>query len=244
MESFPALKGTSPGDVSADSTLGDSRSADPEDYLEKIFQIPFQVNGLDDLARKKIVNGLLGSHVIGQSQATPVSQIQNQLWVTQFEPKAIEERITPRSTPLQLAVSALSVTTEELDFIDSVAPLMGSTPRSVKRLVNVYQLIRLLWSKRADPPAKPYSDENVLAFLLAISEGFPELAKHLYKHAKKNPQHTLGDFLITPTAAGGQRFSVLSDWCNDNPKWKGLPLHQVTEQQDDVGRFLFRQIAN
>jgi hypothetical protein len=35
----------------------------------------------------------------------------------------------------------LTLTRDELTFIESLAPLLGETPRGVKRFVNVFQLL-------------------------------------------------------------------------------------------------------
>ena len=84
--------------------------------------------------------------------------------------------LDPINAPPTLQTTALSITHTELKFLDELAPILGTTPRSTKRFVNLYQLVRIIYH------LDPDSDINIsppkhelLAFVLALGEGLPKL---------------------------------------------------------------------
>jgi hypothetical protein len=87
-----------------------------------------------------------------------------------------------RTRAVRMQTAALSVTPAELTFLDELAPLLGDKPRSIKRFVNVYQLLCAL-------PLPPDLDsplyEEAVAFLLAITDGLPELSAALAEELEK-----------------------------------------------------------
>ena len=121
--------------------------------------------------------------------------------------------IDPRTAPPLLAAAALTVTREELAFVNSLAPLMGDTPRSVKRFVNVYQLVKILRRARAQTASGSLPEDRIAAFLLAVAEGLPELSRHLFDLAAQQPLTTLSAMLDVPLLAQcPSELKRLQDW--------------------------------
>jgi hypothetical protein len=80
-----------------------------------------------------------------------------------------------RTSRAPLPAEVLKITQDEATAMSAVAPLMGTTPRTVKRFVNTYRLLKA----RADDPADfshpqgAIGDHEVVAFLLAVVTGRP-----------------------------------------------------------------------
>ncbi len=93
----------------------------PEDYLEKIFQIPFQLSTMDEDGFGELVRALAGT---APAAGSPV--------------RVVEAAPAPE---LDLRPRRLSLSDREMDFLGGLAPLVPS-PRAAKRLVNLYRLLR------------------------------------------------------------------------------------------------------
>jgi hypothetical protein len=80
-----------------------------------------------------------------------------------------------------LPAQVLKITPDEATAMSAVAPLVGTTPRTVKRFVNTY---RLLKARAADPAEfgrlqGSIGDHEVVAFLLAVVTGRPSVYQRL-----------------------------------------------------------------
>ena len=77
-----------------------------------------------------------------------------------------------------VAAQALTITAAELEFMDRVAPLLGETPRAVKRFTNVYLLVKSI----ARHSGRDMSGQHAqVILLLAIATGQPALASPLFR---------------------------------------------------------------
>jgi hypothetical protein len=245
---YPALAGPPSADGQA--------SARPDDYLEKIFQVPFWVQGLGDEGRRRMVDGLLSGHV-RVDQTRGEGEEGNGLHIGDKEARVITEMIEPRSRPPLMEAAALRVTADELAFLESLTPLMGDTPRSIKRFVNVYQLVKILRQSRPPTDQGVPSDEEVdegapsdaevAAFLLAIGEGLPQVGWRLMDEASKHPSQSLGEVIRKPPLTSfPEELKRLNDWLNNRPKnpdgepWMQLGNARIGVIASDVQRFLFR----
>jgi hypothetical protein len=166
--------------------------ATPQDYLEKIFQIPFWVSPLGDQARLRIIHGLVaGSRVDETSPSeTPIetgtppvgdfgiqkSELPVDIDMLQpilaYDPQAETNPNPP----------GLEILDQELQFMAELRALLGETPRSVKRFVNVYWLMKSIALTQTDDfvSEKPFADFRLVQFLLAILTGLPTLAHELF----------------------------------------------------------------
>ena len=174
-----------------------------EDYLEKIFQIPLWLRPMDAGAARRMVQGLLRPAVVsgdGRVVAeTPVPLPKEgeavKAVVLPVE-KTSAGRITkipaePRNEPVVELVSSnqiipnvdsLVVADFELLMIDQLAPLLGRSPRSLKRFVNLYRLIKArltpsehkAFTRKSD---RSIADYEAVLFLLAIDTGLPRVSR-------------------------------------------------------------------
>jgi hypothetical protein len=218
---------------------GDQPTAD--DYLEKIFQIPFWIEPLIDDAKRNIVGGLLRAQLAGGDGGDAVDETGSPLKIGEAHQQILDS-IMDRVQPLSLKASDLSVSQRELAFLDSLAPVLGDTPRSVKRFVNLYQLLRIIHHPKPNDKHASPSDHEILALLLAIGDGLPRLASPMLRAlAKANASATLSGvtdgFIDDDVQEEAKR---LRGWLEQRPEWGTLSCCRVAPLVALAQRFLFR----
>ena len=173
--------------------------ATTEDYLEKIFQIPFWLRSMQDDTTRLMLNGLLRGEA-DQAHAGAASRPQpHQNHSATAGPSAGADRepdvdarpqanqppptSEPSSTPTAertKMVESLEVRDFELDCMRDLAPLLGRSPRALKRFVNTYRLTKasLTPSERTAfvRRVNESSDFECVLLLLAIDCGLPALS--------------------------------------------------------------------
>ncbi|MEJ1105755.1 MULTISPECIES: P-loop NTPase fold protein [unclassified Kribbella] len=146
------------------------------DYVEKIFQIPFWVEELDDDARRRLLRGLLLPSVAAE-QTNAVGRGKT-LQVGKREEELVSAMLTDFGSWLDLDARQLALTDDELAFIESLAPLIGGTPRRVKRFVNICQLLLAMAPPLSADGDQP-TERMATCFMAAVHEGMPRLASRL-----------------------------------------------------------------
>ncbi len=222
-------------------TLAASSASDrakPRDYLEKIFQVPFHVRPLGDDGRRNIMRGLLGDHLrlpgtAGGGSGDPVTTRR----LGNSESAVLDHHIAPRQSPAALATRAFSLTPDELEFVESLAPLLGDTPRAVKRFVNLFQLLRVLLPDTTGTAG--VRDTELAAFLLACANSSPDFTAALLER----PPERLGD-LSDPSAAPELPDAppAVVSWlgaAERQPDWSSVERGQLKRLAEVVSRFSF-----
>ena len=189
-----------------------------EDYLEKIFQIPLWLRTMDASSARRMAQGLLrsGSGSLSntkngpeQTQPTPST---SQSDVTLPKPpegaetssgvstgtQTIDVRrstgpaVTPSTTSVVPNLESLQIRDFEISVIDELSPLLGRSPRALKRFVNLYRLI-----KAGLTPAEHtafirqnqsgFGDYQAVLLLLAVDTGLPRASRAVFDvlHALK-----------------------------------------------------------
>ncbi len=216
--------------------------ATPDDYLEKIFQIPFWIQPLDDSAKQNIIQGLLRGHLTGEDgRETEASDVE--IPKVEAEQVKVLNTLNPSGAPPLLQTAALSITRAELNFLDELVPVLGSTPRSTKRFVNLYQLARIIYQldPEEDPDSEPQEYE-LMAFVLALGEGLPKLGPLVLKEAVKAKTNDLFDSVIQKIKpeADGREVQRLEAWLTHRESWKQIPASRIADAYGKINRFLFR----
>jgi hypothetical protein len=182
---------------------------------------------------------------------------------TNADKTADEER---RTLP-DLSPASLDIAREEFDAISDLAPLLGRSPRTLKRFVNVYRLIRVGLS----PWERDYflSSENGLAdyravlLLLAIDTGAPKVAGTFFStirevmssiplepaHTKQGKDETRPDSLTSLLARLDQDKTIneleewhrVGGWLHSRLRSNSLPedLGRIARWIPRVSRFSF-----
>jgi len=137
------------------------------DYLEKIFQIPFVLKPIDVKGKRKLIEANLTDdhydvipdfehhHITpglaaalgamptaDADQQTPVDTLSTDNGNTTSAQHAISEKeITARKERRALS-GLVTVSDDEVLFMQCITFLVGDSPRTIKRFVNIYRLIR------------------------------------------------------------------------------------------------------
>ena len=237
-EHYPALATAAKTGITPFPDVNEADHATPSDYLEKIFQVPFWIEPLGPPARKSLVRGMLqGNLAPATGRGEPAGDIEPLAFSDESE--AMVRAMFDRKRALHLQTAALSVTPAELTFLDELAPLLGDTPRSIKRFVNVYQLLCAL---PVPPEVGSPLYEQAAGFLLALTTGLPGLYAALCRELKKEiPGATLAVAVkraspIVPV----EEMARYDDWAKSHAALVGVSAGLFAEPARRVRRFSFR----
>jgi hypothetical protein len=187
-----------------------SEAATSEDYLEKIFQVPFWVKSMGDTGARSLAQHLLQEDLTAAQKASQrgerreggpgraLSAVEAPSSGDVSRPKTVPHTETDTESSLVsvdlgaardpawiLQPQRLELTKGELDVINQLAPLVGRSPRAVKRFINVYRILRagLHREELSEFLGERQSTGQYPAalLLLAILNGSPALATELFR---------------------------------------------------------------
>ncbi|MCU0433329.1 MAG: hypothetical protein MUC87_07750 [Bacteroidia bacterium] len=87
----------------------------------------------------------------------------------------------------------LEISPEEIAFIQTISNLLGNTPRTIKRFVNIYRLIRV-HSEVPDYSIATHADHLAIMLLLAVVTGCNQVAATLFQMLMVSPKETFKEF--------------------------------------------------
>ena len=216
--------------------------ADPEDFIEKIFQIPFWVRPLEPAVRRHMVNGLMSPSVSPDDSShdatrgpEPAAQDISTEDLREFHDLIRRLGNTTSADPIEAAT--LKIKQAELEWIERVAPLLGATPRAVKRFANVYLLLRSVGRARGWPEP---TDGKVIV-LLALATGAPELTGPLFLAIERATQDPLVMRDALEALDGRRGTDALLRWLDDEPTADALNLAGMTDWIELIRRFRFHR---
>lgn len=125
----------------------DDKNITSKQYIEKIFQIPFKIKNLatedkQNLAKEVLKNNLIDTDT---ENTTVYHNLRHNPDLEDESIKNIEELtnsleiLTPN---LRNIHEKLQLTSEEIKYIEKISNHIGETPRSIKRFINIYRIIR------------------------------------------------------------------------------------------------------
>jgi KAP family P-loop domain len=180
----------------------------PQDYLEKIFQIPFSLPEMKEDGFRRLIEHLIPppadeEEPLGggpEEAAGPASDLPDPAagGGPGARPSPSSDGDDPASAGLDLEPEGLQITATEIEFMSGLRSLVR-TPRAAKRLTNLYRLVRAglsepeidtLLGRSGLPPHFP-----CLQLLLAIVVGFPSLAPRLLGDIAQADPGTWWDFV-------------------------------------------------
>ena len=225
------------------SQSGDGHRATPQDYLEKIFQLPFWVQPLSEGGRRALVHGLLEGAVRpgeGGAASDGGGPPQRRLEIGPREEELLATMLSRRGADPRLEAHVLALGAGDLRFMESLAPLLGHTPRRVKRFVNVTQLLLALPPSLAEDERVP-PDRDVVAFLAALNSGLPGLAPRLFDAVEAGGVGTLLELAGALESVPDDERARLSAWLGERPDWSQLPADRLDTRLDVVRRLSFHR---
>jgi hypothetical protein len=171
------------------------------DYVEKIFQIPFQVQPLDVAARRRLLRGFMLRSVALSGDAAAEAREYGTLKVTEVQAELVQTMLTEPGSWLDLDARQLSITPDELSFLESLASLTAPTPRQVKRLVNVCQFV-LAMSPPLSGDGDPPTERMGACFLAALHSTMPDFAECLVSKAEEDSLATTLESVLSSLEPG------------------------------------------
>lgn len=182
------------------------------DYLEKIFQITYQISPLSEADGRSYLEGLLkvGNKVSQAETSVDPVQLTSEENSTgdlhlenQKGGESVEENRQVDESKL-LEYSRLHLGEGEIKYILEFVPLLGTSPRTMKRFVNSYRLIRVRYYDDFD--------RGAILFLLALETGYPSLSDALRREFDRqvNADRTISEILEDfTTNNNGRPFGII-----------------------------------
>lgn len=136
------------------------------------------------------------------------------------------------------AATDLTVTAPELRQIEELADLLGATPRTVKRFVNVYLLVKSMGRSQG----RPVPDGGQVALLLALATTMPELTDALVPALRvAAPRLPLESALRAGSLSdpAGEQHTKLTAWLEAHPGWKEVDMSGHDRWIEIILRFTF-----
>ncbi len=226
------------------------RPATSYDYLEKIFQIPFVLKPMDDTGKRNLIRSQLEekpkksdkSHETGKGMPGQAGK---------GKPASDQGSGDAKSqgTPNDSQEELLKIGPEEISFMQSIGFLLGDSPRTVKRYINIYRIIRAHSKFR-------FIDQNenehyfATMIMLGFITGTPESSKAIFQKMKDEEDSKLfvnfiGDFL----AMDLREHPIVQNLHEKMGEEKNLefigqiPLRKFKANIDLISRFSFRNLA-
>ena len=214
----------------------------PQDYLEKIFQIPFALRKMSPTGFATLIRGLLPvtasapafeQSIPGDAPRTSQGNFAQErpqtTAATPMNDSSTAQSSNANSIPIrtkavrQLNEESLTIRTWEVDYAALLSSFI-TTPREAKRFANIYRLIKAPLSPEDlvtfEGTAASRGEFQAAMLLLAIVTGFPQLSARLFR-AFEDQQ--------TPSTTPQQIFADVR---------KYLPESSLTAQlQDCLTRF-------
>jgi hypothetical protein len=305
---------------------GARRQATPEDYLEKIFQIPFRMEPLDVVARTRFVEGLLGADLaqapdgadtdgvreypdrvvpaanavdhdaagsreadagaagVAASRAadaaaddssnatddqdghgtatvgdtTPHGAVESEWRDVQVaaddvdrsvhtdagearvDVRALYEGDRSAEAPpvVDLNPASLRFTPEEGAFLDELLPLLGTSPRGLKRYVNIYRLVKSVAAidgvRHPGPEPAPF---EAAMLMLAVQNGLAETGLQMVRRVAASADVPVPLRDAVREAPGDT--SALLGWLDQHPDIAAWPLPALAPHARQVSLYAF-----
>ncbi len=174
---------------------GDSPSdapAAPQDYLEKIFQIPISLRPLGDAAHTRMLESLFvvaddraPGTVDGHAGAPAIVRreaLNRTPGATSTAADGSTTSSEPSHVPPPRALDILRVSDKELAFMRRLGGIMR-TPRAIKRFASTYRLIRATRLSLAERQSD--DDFEAIMILLALQTGRPRHAQMIFSALRR-----------------------------------------------------------
>ena len=223
----------------------------PSKYLEKIFQVPFQLNKPSDASVKKMLDKLLQPKQLEPTPKTTVVEGEKEQDILEsiLEEASNNKNVKTATTTITLAQinEKLTLNSEEIQRIGDFSKLIGSNPRSVKRFVNILRIIRAHAVPVENSQLPDKVKNEIVLFLLALSTGpYQVLYRPLTEFLNDNRVGSLSDFIESVSNPEMQALkNSLSEFLGTDLQKELLmaPIEMFAEHNILVRRFSFEDMG-
>jgi hypothetical protein len=219
-------------------TLLSGGGVTPDNYLEKIFQLPVWLDPPPPEAATAMALALLAPPASDGVRRVAETDQPEDVDVPRGDPaNAIPTQRAQQAAPNRTGQDDVATTPpasvvveeDERAAIGRLAPLLARSPRALKRYLNTYRLLKAVL---------PADDLLRARLLLAVATGRPDLGERLLEQVSAaEPGATLGSVVDGCTPA--QR-----EWLTENVPagivWREFTCEELTPVAAHVRRFVFR----
>ncbi len=207
------------------------RSGEPSglDYIEKIIQIPYRVRSVSKPGVIKFMRSQMEILEKKKSEK-PSPDIEAESENIVSEPgdmanKQVENaRLAvsaraARTESIIISTEAIQFDPEEYAAITESCSALAVSPRTMKRLVNVFKLLKLIWYRQG-LEAGPFIDiKKAMLAILALCSRYPEVLRKLlaemeayYRNSSNKLKRPLVEFLVERCKEGAREALYPPDW--------------------------------
>jgi hypothetical protein len=205
------------------------RSGEPSglDYIEKIIQIPYRVRTVSTPAIKSFLRSQM--EIVEEETEEKVADEQ-QPQVEQApggddspDDQAKKARLSAsaqasQSKPADLPTEVIQFETDEYTAISAACSALAVSPRTMKRLVNVFKLLKIIWYRQGLEKGPGMDVKHAMLSILALCARYPEVLRKLLAdleaayRAKTPGDKRLVDLLIERCEQGAAVALYPPDW--------------------------------
>lgn len=160
-----------------------AQPADAQDYLEKIFQIPYWVQRMDEVTSINFTHRLATTF---QAKPSGTGLLMPKPPAPFDEPPAVppgrpDMDIRPRTLPpppgAPIETREMNLSPDEALLLSDFAPFIGGSPRRAKRYVNLYILLKTTLQRTESWQSDALAGRRAAVALLAITTGMEQVAE-------------------------------------------------------------------
>jgi len=200
----------------------------PEEYLEKIFQIPIWLESPTSSSVKELISSIIGTtyderESLAQSvnvdnihsQSSLNTRLSDDVKPVSHDRKGTNEgeyhqeaELLNKKTEQLIRAQQHKLEIIELEYINSLSHILIRSPRAVKRYLNIYRLIKSSLDEAQYRSFMNSTDDNVegfkaAAFLLAVVVSYPRLASELMNKCNRTNSSCTISELVADLEEGG-----------------------------------------
>ncbi|NEO85060.1 MAG: hypothetical protein F6J87_12535 [Spirulina sp. SIO3F2] len=156
------------------------------DYLEKIIQIPYRTRPITGDALKDYLRATIGDeNIIAPEKEETIAQTDIQLPTSEApeqesEPILLEDEPERPDSEQQLP-EVVKFTTEELDELWNYCREVDLSPRTAKRLINIYKILKIIWFRsQRDRHSQAKDIQKVILIMLVLSGRYPIFIRDVF----------------------------------------------------------------
>ncbi len=246
------------------------------DYIEKIIQIPYQVRPVDPQVVDGYVSSMMSiqsddlesksaTNITGNLEIHLADMVLNSTASVSDSKNQMDANSVRKPRTLSSLSQVVAFSKAEYDFLVVCCQQVNLTPRAIKRLVNVYKLLKILWSREPRWPHPEAPVEQAIVLLLTLSCSYPDAMREAFEELESEIRNNklgikqsqnLADFFAIDHSINRNK-NLVDEWrrlqgdlkslwafTNDNKNWnvkalKDLPLEKMSDVLPLVHSFSF-----
>jgi RNase H-fold protein (predicted Holliday junction resolvase) len=246
----PLLLGPAVEQLHKDESIA---TAKPSDYLDKIFQITYQLPTMTPgqcaiLLHHTAVSTqpapMPGTTIIHQAVEPAPEFYEPDFGVT--SPSEVSEATASDETLERISdqsAAALALDPVELRTLHQVAPLVGSSPRTAKRFLNIYRITKARVMAEREQP-QPQSHPSALLLLTALVVGLPDSVTAKLREHEPDHEANVHDWLTSLAPRPTAEAQRLSSFLVEAPELAELSMNELICWLPIVRRFAWPITSN